>query len=237
MRNAKRWGRFSLLGFGLVLTLTLSQAVAQGAATASLPTSLHNGVFGKGEALLLKATVDTASLLNGGYSIDSNGYADLPIVGRVEIVGHSREEVENYLSAKLANYLRDTHIKVEPAIRLTLLGSWERPGQYYVSPNATLFDAIWPSGGIAGERTLDQIRVQRGESTTGISFLTAYSSGVSLAQAGIRSGDLIVIPIPRDNTGFWYWFTQSLTATAQVAAIVSAVLSTYITYQLIDSQN
>jgi hypothetical protein len=49
-----------------------------------------------------------------------------------------------------------------------------------------------------------------------------------LLASGIRSGDIFVIPVPRDNTGFWYYFRESITLTAQVAAIISTVLTAYL---------
>ncbi len=229
MNSAVKRGLFTVL---LVLAVWGGRVWAQG-----LPTALHDEQFFKGEALLLHATMDTGSIFNGGYPIDSSGYADLPIIGRVEVAGHGRDEVEAFISAKLANYLRDTHIKVTPAIRLTLLGHWMRPGQYYVSPHATLFEAVLPAGGIAGERTLDEILVQRGEINTGIRFLTLYSNLTTIAQSGIRSGDIVIVPVPRDNTGFWYWMNQSISLTAQIATIAGAVLTAYVTYMLIQERN
>jgi polysaccharide biosynthesis/export protein len=212
--------------FSLALVFGISMAGYLHAAP--LPLGLHDEVFKAGEALLLDAPMDTAGFLNAGYAIDKDGFTDLPILGKIEVGGHTREEVEAFLGEKLANYLRDTHIMAKPAYRITLLGHWMRPGQYYVSPNATLFEAVQPAGGIAGERTLDAIRVQRGDTNTSISFLNAYSQGISLEKSGIHSGDLVVIPVPRDNTGFWYWFQQSLSTTAQIATITSSIIVTYL---------
>jgi hypothetical protein len=149
------------------------------------------------------------------------------------VAGHARSEVEDYLAQKLSNYLKDTHIQAVPAIRLTMLGFWTHQGQYYVSPRSTVWEAVHKAGGIAGERTLDQIEVLRGEKHLSMSFLDEYSRGRTLAAAGIRSGDIFVIPIPRDNTGGWYWFKEGLTATAQIATIFGTVMTAYITYVVI----
>ncbi len=226
--------------FALVCSVAGISAQGQTQAV-SLPTALHDESFFAGEAMLVSAPLDSNAFLNQGYPIDSLGYVDMHILGRVQVAGHSRDEIEAFFSEKFANYLRDTHLSVIPAIRLTLLGSWVRPGQYYVNPRSTLFEAVRPSGGIAGERTLNEVRVQRGEATTDISFLNAYSAGISLAKAGIRSGDMVVIPIPRENTGFWYWFRESVSLTAQVTGVVATVMSAYVTYLLLqdrqDSRN
>jgi Polysaccharide biosynthesis/export protein len=224
--------RLSMYGLlAACLVFLADQTRAEG-----LPTALHDETFVAGEAMIIDAVIDSTSGLNGGFAIDSAGYADLPILGRVMVAGQTRETVQQVLSEKLANYLKDTHVNAIPAVRLTFLGHWTKPGQYYVSPKSTLFEAARSAGGIAGERNLGKITVRRGSDITDINFLDNYSKGVSVKGAGIRSGDLFVIPVPRDNVGFWYWFREGLGATAQVATVVSTVLTLYITYHFLDER-
>jgi protein involved in polysaccharide export with SLBB domain len=227
MENAPRASLKFLL---LIVGLSAGGAGAQG----TIATAPSDERFVPGEALHLDVSLDSAAFLNGGYAIDSAGYASVPVLGRIQVGGKSQGEVEEFLGQKLSNYLRDTHIRATPAIRLTLLGHFVRQGQYYVSPKATLWEAVRAAGGIAGERNLDKITVQRGEETIAISFLNEYSAGKTLLAAGIRSGDIFVIPVPRDNTGAWYWFRESLGATAQIATIASTLLTAYITYLLLE---
>jgi Polysaccharide biosynthesis/export protein len=235
MRNRKL--PFRRIFAGLIgLSFFLAVPADSHAQAAGLPTALHNEIFKAGEALVLEAPADTASFLNSGYAIDSEGYVDLPILGRVLVAGQTREVVQTFLGAKLANYLRDTHVIVRPAIRITLLGYWGRPGQYYISPDATLFEAVRPAGGIAGEQTLGDIHVMRGDAITDISFLNHYSQQSSLAKAGIQSGDIVVVPVPREDVGFWYWFRETLTVTAQIATIAGGFLSIYVTYLLLEDR-
>src|SRR5206468_2608762 len=142
----------------------------------------------------------------GGYPIDSAGFADLPVVGRVQVAEHTQDEVETFLSERLSNYLKDTHLKVSPAWRITLLGYFTHQGQYYVQPTSTVWEAVHLAGGIAGERTIDKITVWRGGQEVKIPFLDMYSQGRTLANGGFQSGDIVMVPVPRDNTGAWYWF-------------------------------
>ena len=203
---------------------------------AGLPTMPREETFSAGGALTIEVPLDTAGIIKGGYPIDSAGYADLPVVGRVLVDGKTQNDVETYLAERLANYLKDTHIKVAPAFRITMLGHWEKQGQYYVPPNTTVWETARLAGGIAGERTLDDIEVMRGESVTPIRFLDVYSKGSTLANAGFKSGDIIVVPVPRDNTGTWYWIKESLGVTAQLAGVLTGVASVYITYQVFKNQ-
>ncbi len=209
-------------------------AMGEAGAQATLVTAPSDDRFVPGEAIRLEVPLDTGSFLNGGYPIDSAGFAEVPVIGRVLVGGRTRGEVEEFLGQKLSNHLRDTHIHATPAIRLTLLGHFVRQGQYYVSPKTTLWEAVYEAGGIAGERNLDKITVQRGERTLDINFLDEYSAARTLQGAGIRSGDICIIPVPRDNAGTWYWVRESLGAVAQVATIASTVLTVYITYLLLE---
>jgi protein involved in polysaccharide export with SLBB domain len=206
------------------------------AEAASLATAPRNERFKAGEALTVEIPLDSAGLIRGGYPIDTAGYVDFPIVGRVLVHDRSQDEVESYLGEKLANYLKDTHIKVSPAFRLTMLGYWAKQGQYYVPPNTTVWEASLMAGGLGGERTLDDIKVLRGSKETDIPFLDEYSRGRTLLAAGFQSGDIIMVPVPRDNTGAWYWFRESLSITAQIAGIASTLITLYITYELLKEQ-
>lgn len=216
----------------VLLAVGRSPAGAQGIATA--PSDER---FVAGEAMTLHVPLDTVAFLNGGYAIDSAGYVELPVVGRFQVAGRSREDVEAFLGQRLSNYLRDTHVQAKPAIRLTLLGHWTRQGQYYVSPKATVWEAVYQAGGIGGEQNLDKLTVMRGETELDMGLLDSYSQGKTLAAAGIRSGDIFVIPVPRDRTGAWYWFRESLAVTAQIAGIAASALSVYITYLLIEERD
>lgn len=215
-------------------------AGALGLAAPALPIDLatepRSERFEAGAALTMEVPLDTSGIFRGGFPIDSAGYADLPVVGRVAVGGRTQAEVETFLAERLANYLKDTHIRVSPAWRITLLGHFTRQGQYYVPPNTTVWETARLAGGIAGERTLEKITVWRGGHEVDIPFLDLYSQGRSLANGGFKSGDIVVVPVPRDNAGAWYWFKETIGVTAQLAGIVSSVITLYITYLVLQNQ-
>jgi hypothetical protein len=99
-----------------------------------------------------------------------------------------------------------------------------------------VWEAVRLAGGIAGERTLDKITVWRGGGEIDIPFLDMYSQGRTLANGGFKSGDIVVVPVPRDNVGAWYWFKETIGVTAQLAGIVSGVVTLYITYLVLQNQ-
>lgn len=204
-------------------------------APASLPSS-RGGIFKANEAMLVEIPLDTASVLNGAYPIDSAGYVTLPVAGRLFVHDKSASEIESYLAKRMSQYLRDTHIIATPVVRLTLIGHWQRPGMHYVDPQTSVWEACRVVGGPAGEQNIHKWRVMRGSEILPISLLDEFSRGSSLRAAGVRSGDLFIIPQPDPQSGFWYWFRESLTVTAEIAAIVGTTLTAYLTYLALEER-
>ncbi len=189
-----------------------------------------------GQAFFIEVPLDSESIIAGGYAIDSAGFADLPIVGRVYVHGLKQVEVENYLARRLVDYLKDTHIKVTPAYRLAMLGHWTLPGMYYVDRKATVWEALKISGGPAGEKNLEKLHVMRDGERLEIDVLGPFAQGKSLASAGIQSGDIFIIPIP-DDRGFWYWFRETLGITGDVIGIAGSIITIYLTTEFILERN
>lgn len=223
--------RSSRTSFALILSacvaVLLSRAQAQ---------TMPDETFRAGEGLTVTAPFDTASVLNGSYPIDSLGYAEIPVVGKVAVGGRSRAEVEAQISKRLAEYLRDANVYITPTVRITFLGHWVRPGMYYVSPEASVWDIFRIAGGPAGERNLEELMVQRAHAPAAVDLLTAFAEGKSFRAAGLRSGDIVVLPVPSERDA-WYWFRESLGVTAQLATVMSTLLTAYVTYLIYDSEN
>ena len=210
-------------------------AAAASEPPAGLPSS-RGGVFKANEAMLIGIPLDTASVLNGAFPIDSAGYVTLPVAGRLFVHDMTASEIESYLAKRMSQYLRDTHIIATPVVRLTLIGHWQRPGMHYVDPQSSVWEACRVVGGPAGEQNIHKWRVMRGSETLPISLLDEFSKGSSLRAAGVRSGDLFIIPQPDPQSGFWYWFRESLTVTAEIAAIVGTTLTAYLTYLALEER-
>ncbi len=193
-------------------------------------------VFKAGETMAVQVPLDTASVLNGYYTVDSMGFVNLPVMGRVYIHNRGVQEIQSMISQKMSSYMRDTHVTVSPVIRLAILGSWKKPGMYYVNPEASVWDACMAAGSPVYERKIYKWKVMRGTAELPIVLADEFSRGTSLRNAGIRSGDIFVIPVPDPNAGFWYWFKESLTATAQVASVAATALTAYLTYRVLEHQ-
>lgn len=234
----------------LSLLAAVSGPSAQDAPAASEPPSASpapeaipdggirlGGTFKANEGLIIRVPLDTASVINGSYPIDSAGFVTLPVVGRLYVHDQTSSQLETFLAKRMSQYLRDTHVMATPVVRLSMLGFWQRPGMHYVDPSLSVWDACRVVGGPAGEANIDEWSVMRGSQVLAISLLDEFSKGTSLRNAGVRSGDIFVIPQPNPQSGFWYWFRESLTVTAQIAGIVGTTLTAYLTYLVLEERS
>jgi len=203
------------------------------------PFSQAQGIFNtffSGEGMIIQVPLDTASVFNGSFPIDSAGYVHFPVLGREFVHGKSVAEVEEYLQKNAAPYLKDVHVSATPAIRVTLLGFWKNPGMYYIDAEATVWEAFRVAGGPAGEVNIHKWRVMRGSTDLSVPILDEFSKGSTMRAAGVKSGDIFVIPVPNPASGFWYWFRETLSVTAEVAAVTATILTTYLTIEYLQNR-
>ena len=83
-----------------------------------------------------------------GYSINDSGNIYLPIIGEVNIVGLSLEEVKVAISQKAERYFSKYYLSVKiGGVRFSAIGEFARPGKYTILQNqATIFEAIALAG-------------------------------------------------------------------------------------------
>ena len=105
-----------------------------------------------------RVTQNQSSSYISGYTVDSDGYIDFPIIGRIHVAGKKREELSKYLKEKLeeSKQIKDPVVTIEYMnLGVTVLGEVDRPGRYKIDRDQfTIFDAIGLAGDlrINGER-------------------------------------------------------------------------------------
>ncbi|MFQ5707561.1 MAG: polysaccharide biosynthesis/export family protein [bacterium] len=132
--------------------------------------------------------------INGDYPIDSRGHVFLPLVGDVKVVGHNTETLANLLKEKFSPYYQDPVIIVNPLIRVTMQGAFNRPGTYLVKPDASLWELVDLAGGPSDRSNLQKMWVERGGKIINGNLLGSFEKGYSLREIGIVSGDQILVP-------------------------------------------
>jgi len=135
--------------------------------------------------------------LSGEYSIDSEGYIILPLIGRVNVSRFTRDSLKSYLTAEYSNYLRGPIIMIEPLIRVGVLGEVKQPGLFRVSPHTPLWDVVDLAGGPTVRANMKKFSVMRSGKIVKSELLGAFEQGASLQHIGIESGDLVLVPTGR----------------------------------------
>ena len=97
----------------------------------------------------------TASNSISGYTVDSEGNIDFPIIGKIKLVGKTREEAENHIKELLveSKQIKDPVVTVEfMNLGFSVLGEVSRPGRFKIDRDYfTLLDAI----SLAGDLTIN----------------------------------------------------------------------------------
>jgi hypothetical protein len=190
--------RFSPHVFAICLALGLTPALAEKAHAKDREVPREE--FLAGDAIRVVIPADTGSVLKGIYPIDATGMADLPIAGRVVVAGKSRQNIEQYLAGIWAPYLKDTHVQAIPVIRVAVMGNVKVPGYYYPSPDAVIYDAINLAGGPVLPFKMEKTAHLRAGYHVNDKLTVAISQGQTLREAGIVSGDEILVPVPERIT-------------------------------------
>lgn len=130
--------------------------------------------------------------IDGDYTIDKAGYIMLPVIGRIKVVGHDRFSLTKQIKELYSPYFKDPFITITPLIRLTLMGAFNQPGSYRISPESSLWELIAMAGGPKESCDLTTIRVERGGAIEMENLLEHFEKGYSLDDIGIKSGDQII---------------------------------------------
>jgi protein involved in polysaccharide export with SLBB domain len=187
--------------------------------------------FKKGDAFRLIVSPDTVHFLTGIYQIDDNGEALLPIVGKVKVDTWSEKKLTSYLDSLYLQYLRYPDLRVQPLIRVAILGGFSRPGMYYLSPTASVWDALAQAGGPIREDGLKKIHWERGKVVLKDNLLPDIETGVSLYKAGIRSGDQLWVTHEPKRDGWEIFQTNVLPILTVSISTAATVATLYFSYQ------
>ena len=99
-----------------------------------------------------------SSNMISGYTVDSEGNIDFPVLGKINVLGKTRAETSEYIKQLLieSRQIKDPIVTVEfMNLGFSVLGEVARPGRYRIDRDEfTLFDAI----SLAGDMTINAER-------------------------------------------------------------------------------
>lgn len=167
--------------------------IAYGSAKGGGTNEFYPGDAVRINVIEIEQSADRKSLeLSGDYTISSMGYIMLPLIGNVKVVGHDRVSLAKQLVELYNPYLKSHYITTMPLIRITLMGAFNKPGSYRISPEGSLWELIDMAEGPKENCDLNSIRVERGGRVVIKNLLEEFEKGHSLLDIGIKSGDQII---------------------------------------------
>lgn len=135
-----------------------------------------------------------------GYTVDSKGDIDFPVLGKLHIAGMSREEVAAYVKRELQSHdlVKDPVVTVEfMNLTVSVLGEVNAPGRYNIDKdNPTILDVLSRAGDLTVYGKREKVLVLRNENGTqrvyGVNLCSAehlYSSPVYY----LRQNDVVYV--------------------------------------------
>jgi hypothetical protein len=187
--------------------------------------------FHSGDALAISISPDSALFLTGQYPIDDDGCIDLPIVGRKPVTSMTQEELANYIKNTYLQYLHFPSVRVQPLIRLELMGGFQRPGFYYFSPHTSFWEVFRMAGAPIREDGIEKLKINRAGAIIDFDPVLSVQNTKSLRQMGILSGDQIRVTVQPLKTT-WEGFKDDVLPVISLALSVAATtLTAYISYE------
>lgn len=133
-------------------------------AMASQKVSADTGVYGLNVGDTVKVTTFGHPDLSGEFMVESNGSVNLPLVGNIEAVGKSQQQLENDIRYTLASgYLVDPKVSVEVANlrQFYIVGEVGSPGAYDYVPSLNILKAVAIAGGFTRRAVTDEFVILR----------------------------------------------------------------------------
>lgn len=148
---------------------------------------------------LTKSTfnVDANPAVEAGYVVDVNGFANMPLVGKVQISGLTREEASKKLEKLYSTILNNPIIEVSiVSIKVNMFGEVGRQGKFLIDrDNISLIDLISEAGGLTNRAKKKAIRIIRGDpSNPQIIIVDLRKVGIlRYSELMIQDNDIVIV--------------------------------------------
>ena len=150
--------------------------------------------------------------LSGEFQVDEDGSVILPLLGRKQVVGIEPDLLREQLTEEYGEYLVNPAVNVTLLRRIVVLGEVRVPGQYTLDATNSVADVIARAQGITPDGDAEDIVLVR----DGQRLATGLSGTESLQEAGIRSGDQIIV-------GQRGWASRNFSSIVGIASILANV--------------
>ena len=176
-----------------------------------------------------------------GYTVDSDGNIDFPVLGKIHVEGMTREEIGRCIKDELIgqDLVKDPIVTVEfMNLTVSVMGEVAKPGRYAIERDRiTILDALSMAGDLTIYGRRDAVMVQRMEGDTLQVYQLNLVSGQDVYNSPafyLQQNDLVYVA-PNDvkvrestvngnnirSTSFWISLGSLLTS---VAVLVTNIL-------------
>ncbi|MBQ6081111.1 MAG: polysaccharide biosynthesis/export family protein [Bacteroidales bacterium] len=204
--------------------------------TAMFNLPYYSNRIGQTQSMSDAMTSGGASSSQGmsGYTVDSQGYIDFPVLGLIQVGGLTREEVTEKIKEELldSRQIKDPVVTVEfMNLGFAVLGEVTRPGRYKIDRDRfTVLDALALAGDLTiNGRRSDVMLIRHDGNKDHAYYLNLLDSKELYASPAfyVEQGDVIYVT-PNDkrmrestvngnnvrSASFWFSLASLLTSTA-----------------------
>lgn len=204
--------------------------------TAMFNLPYYSNRIGQTQSMSDAMTSGGASSSQGmsGYTVDSQGYIDFPVLGLIQVGGLTREEVTEKIKEELldSRQIKDPVVTVEfMNLGFAVLGEVSRPGRYRIDRDRfTVLDALALAGDLTiNGRRSDVMLIRHDGNKDHAYYLNLLDSKELYASPAfyVEQGDVIYVT-PNDkkmrestvngnnvrSASFWFSLASLLTSTA-----------------------
>lgn len=173
-----------------------------------------------------------------GYTVDSKGDIDFPVLGKIHIQGMTREQVAAHIKEELQSHdlVKDPVVTVEfMNLTVSVMGEVNEPGRYNIDKdNITILDALSQAGDLTIYGKREKVLVLRNEEGKQHVYGVDLCSGNHIYSSPayyLQQGDVVYVE-PNDtkarqstvngnnvrSTSFWISLASLLTSIAVLIA-------------------
>ena len=148
-----------------------------------------------------------ASIYLQSYTIDEEGFIELPLMGKIELRNLTVDEAKVRLQTEIDKYLNQTTIIVKLSnFNLTVLGEVSKPGMYKVyQSQINLFEAVALAGNMTNFAKKSEVRIVR-QTDNGSEILTVDMGAADILSSPyyyLKPNDIVYVePLKIKQWGF-----------------------------------
>lgn len=132
------------------------------------------------------------------FVVDRQGQIKVPQLGLIQVAGSEPGALQDRLRLALSQYYLEldqlTVSVTERRLLIRVLGYVNQPGEVLLSRNATLQMVLQAAGGLRSGAQLDQLQIQRDQSTQVVNYKAYLDSGNPNLLPPLQSLDTVFVP-------------------------------------------